>query len=322
MLARMRDSGVGYCAMEVSSHALDQERVRGLTFHSALFTNLTQDHLDYHKDIETYFGAKAKLFEGLSPDTTALINIDDPFGQRLTEMTRARVVTYAVDRPATVKACDVRMDMEHTEFTLDCAGESEKVSLRLIGRHNVYNALAAYAWARQAGFTHEQIKSAIGDFCAVPGRLERLDSRRGFSIFVDYAHTEDALKNVLSALRQLCTHKIIVVFGCGGDRDRTKRPRMGKVVSELADLAIITSDNPRSEDPQDIIRDIAAGIPKDNFCIIPERREAIQRSLSLAQPGDIVLIAGKGHEDYQVIQGKTIHFDDREAVRECLRSTS
>ncbi|MDD5347807.1 MAG: UDP-N-acetylmuramoyl-L-alanyl-D-glutamate--2,6-diaminopimelate ligase [Candidatus Omnitrophica bacterium] len=322
MLGEMLSCGVSHCCMEVSSHALDQGRTDGINFRAGIFTNLTQDHLDYHKDMEGYFRAKAKLFAGLPADSVALINTDDPFGRRLIAMTGARVVTYGLENDADVIARDIRLGVSGTRFLLRASGTAERYAIRLIGRHNLYNVLAAYAWGRAVGFPTAAVRKALEGFAQVPGRLEPVATAKGFSVFVDYAHTEDALTNVLQALRQITRRRIIVVFGCGGDRDKSKRPKMGQAVTRLADFAIITSDNPRSEEPQDIIRDITRGLGGDNFCVIPERLDAIRKSLELAKTGDVVLVAGKGHEDYQIYGDRTVHFDDREAVRECLRSTS
>jgi UDP-N-acetylmuramoyl-L-alanyl-D-glutamate--2,6-diaminopimelate ligase len=205
-------------------------------------------------------------------------------------------------------------------LTASAIGVEQKIRTQLIGRHNVYNILSAVAWALTEGLDLSLIKSAIEKFDLVPGRLERIYSSGDFWVFVDYAHTEDALQNVIRTLRDLTTNKIIVVFGCGGDRDKIKRPKMGYAVSELADFAVITNDNPRSEDPQEIIEDIKKGIKKDNYCVISERKEAIKKALSLAKSGDIVLVAGKGHENYQILKDRVVHFDDREVVRECLMS--
>jgi UDP-N-acetylmuramoyl-L-alanyl-D-glutamate--2,6-diaminopimelate ligase len=320
MLARMRDAGIDHCVMEVSSHALDQDRAQDIDFGSGIFTNLTQDHLDYHKTLEEYFKAKSKLFKNLSAGSFAVINIDDKYAKKLAKSTKAKVITYGIDNDAAVKALDIRFDVSSTEFTISSPKNDLKIKTSLIGKHNVYNILAAFAWAQKEGIDAQAIKKAIEKFTLVPGRLERVDCDSDFAVFVDYAHTEDALKNIIQSLRQISSRRIIVVFGCGGERDRTKRPKMGRVVSELSDYAIITSDNPRSEDPLQIIEEIKKGIKKDNFCVIPERMEAIRRSLSLAGCGDIVLVAGKGHEDYQILKDKILHFDDREAVKECLRS--
>ncbi|MDD5166466.1 MAG: UDP-N-acetylmuramoyl-L-alanyl-D-glutamate--2,6-diaminopimelate ligase [Candidatus Omnitrophica bacterium] len=320
MFADMLKSNIRYVIMEVSSHALDQDRVAGINFHSAIFTNLTQDHLDYHKTLEKYFQSKARMFKGLSPDAFAVLNNDDAFSRRLKRYTRAGIITYGIKNKSDITARDIKFDCSHTGFKIITPRGEIKIKSPLIGRHNVYNVLAAFAWGFKAGIALAGIKSAIEKFSSVPGRLEKIDTRAGFSVFVDYAHTEDALTNVINTLRELTRDRIIVVFGCGGERDRVKRPKMGRVVSELSDYAVITSDNPRSERPQAIIDDIKRGIRKKNFCIIPGRLEAIKKTLAMAHDGDIVLVAGKGHENYQILNDKTIHFDDREAVRECLRS--
>ncbi len=323
LMRRFLDEGVRYVAMEVSSHALDQKRTDGIAFSAALFTNLTQDHLDYHKTMEKYFSAKARLFERLEPGALAVINADDRFSKRLLERTPARRVTYGIDHAAgtDVVARDMKMDMEGTSFSLRSRkGMEIPLKTALIGKHNVYNILAAAAWAFDAGFKPEEIQSVIRDFPCVPGRLEKIDSRHGFGVYVDYAHTEDALKNVITSLRRISRKRIIVVFGCGGDRDKAKRPRMGRIVTRLADYAIVTSDNPRSEDPADIISEVVKGITGKNYQVIPERSEAIGKSVSMARNGDIVLIAGKGHETGQIIRDKVVHFDDREVVKKCLRS--
>ncbi len=320
MLSNMLKEGADYAVMEVSSHALDQNRVEGIKFHSAIFTNLTQDHLDYHVSLENYFQAKAKLFRNLDSGSFAVINNDDPYASRLKELTKGEIVTYAIENKADVMAKDIKFDISHTEFVLKTEKFERRFKTKLIGRHNAYNTLASVAWGLREGLSLSAIESAIAKFNFVPGRLENVESNKSFAVFVNYAHTEDALKNVITALRPVSSGKIIVVFGCGGERDQTKRPKMGHVVTELADYAIITSDNPRSEDPDKIISDIQKGIQKDNYCVIPDRKEAILKALSLAKDKDIVLIAGKGHEDYQVLKDKTIHFDDREVTKECLKS--
>ena len=322
MLAQMSKEGVNFAIMEVSSHALDQDRTQGVIFSSAIFTNLTQDHLDYHKTLASYFQAKAKLFKNLSPSAFAVINNDDKQAAALKEITKAKVITFGIENDALVKAEDIKSSVRHTEFLLSAPKTKINVRTSLIGRHNVYNILAAAAWAQNEGIDTKTIKSAIERFSLVPGRLERIESARHFSVFVDYAHTEDALKNVIRALRHIAEKRIIVVFGCGGERDRSKRPKMGRTVTELADYAIITNDNPRSEEPLAIIRDIKKGVRKNNYLVIPERSEAIKKSLSLAREGDVVLVAGKGHENYQILKDKTIDFSDREAVQQCLKSMS
>ncbi len=312
---------INYVIMEVSSHALSQDRTLAIAFHSAIFTNLTQDHLDYHKTLEDYFQAKAKLFKDMNSGTFTVINNDDEYGKRLKRLIKGpEIITYGIENEADITACDIKLDISYTEFILRTAKQEFNFKTRLIGRHNIYNMLASFAWAFKEGLDQKIVKSALEKFDFIPGRLEKINCRRDFSVFVDYAHTEDALTNVIKALRQISGRRIIVVFGCGGERDKTKRPKMGHTASELADYVIITNDNPRSEDPQDIIKDIIKGIRKNNHCTIPDRKDAIRKSLSLAAAGDIVLIAGKGHEPYQILKNQTIRFDDRETVKECLES--
>jgi UDP-N-acetylmuramoyl-L-alanyl-D-glutamate--2,6-diaminopimelate ligase len=319
LLSEMAKENVKYAVMEVSSHALDQRRTEGINFHSALFTNVTQDHLDYHGTLEDYFKAKARLFDGLCEKSFAVINNDDPYGRRLREI-RAEVLTYGIVTPSDVVAMDLTFDIHKTEFTVETDDHRARFKTRLIGRHNVYNILASVAWGMKEGLRLPAMQAMVEQFQPVPGRLERIEFAGDFAVFVDYAHTDDALRNVLTSLRQVSSGRIITVFGCGGERDRDKRPKMGNAVTELSDFAVITNDNPRSEDPQEIIAEIKRGISKDNYRVIPDRREAIRESLTLAKSGDIVLIAGKGHENYQIFRDRTIHFDDREVARECLRS--
>lgn len=319
MFSMMSKDGCDYVAMEVSSHALDQARTEGINFNSAIFTNLTQDHLDYHRNIDEYFQAKLRLFKGLPLDAYAVINKDDKYAVTIPGFTRAKIVTYAIDSSADIMAKDIKFDIKSTDFRVLGLGEDFRIRSKLIGKHNVYNMLAAIGWALPAGIAAAVIKPALEGFSCVPGRMELASFTNSFSVFVDYAHTDDALFNVIKSLRQISSGKIIVVFGCGGDRDKSKRPKMGRVVTELADYAFITSDNPRSEDPRDIIDDIISGIAKNNYCVVPDRAEAIKQSLAIAGIGDVVLIAGKGHENYQIIRGRKKHFDDREVVRECLR---
>jgi UDP-N-acetylmuramoyl-L-alanyl-D-glutamate--2,6-diaminopimelate ligase len=319
LLAQMCKGNIDYVAMEVSSHALDQQRTEGINFHSAIFTNLTQDHLDYHKTLENYFKSKARLFRHLDKEAFAVINNDDKYARFIKGLTEARIITYGIDRDADVHAEKIRLDSYGTEFKVATAKGDITLRSHLIGRHNIYNILAVVSWALKEGIALSLIKAGMENFSLVPGRLERIRNDRGFSVFVDYAHTEDALKNVITALREVYKKKIIVVFGCGGERDKTKRPKMGRTVTELADYAIITSDNPRSEGPLTIIEDIKRGIRKKNFCVVLERRAAIKESISLARKGDVVLVAGKGHEAYQILKSEILPFDDREVVRECLK---
>jgi len=319
LLAKMQAQGVKYCAMEVSSHALDQKRVSGINFRQAIFTNLTQDHLDYHKNINRYFSAKLKLFRMLGTSGIAIINNDDKYGRRIKQSVSCRLISYGIENKATVMARDIYSSIEGVEFTLVAPGVNSRIKARLIGRHNIYNILAAVSWGLSEGLRFKDIKSAIEKFKCVPGRLEKVLPGSRLNIFVDYAHTPDALFNVISALRPLTQGKIIVVFGCGGERDKLKRPKMGEIVTTLADYAVITSDNPRSEDPACIIKDICKGIHKDNYRVVPDRFKAIKQALKLIKQGDCLIIAGKGHEGYQVLKNRTLHFSDREAVVKCLR---
>lgn len=318
-LAEMASRGGAYCAMEVSSHAVDQKRVSQINFCSAIFTNLTQDHLDYHKNLENYFLAKAKLFRSLPASSTAIINNDDRYGRRIKDMTRAKVMTYGINRPSAVMASDIVFRMHKTEFTLLAPKVNIRIKTNLAGRHNIYNILAAVCWGISEKLNIRDIKNAVEKFKNVPGRLERVACKKGFDIFVDYAHTPDALFNVVSALRPLVQGRIIVVFGCGGERDKLKRPKMGMMAAKLADYTVITSDNPRSEDPKQIIKDICSGIKKNNYCVAVDRFEAIRKGLALAKKGDCLLIAGKGHENSQILKNKVLDFCDRKAVLKCLK---
>jgi UDP-N-acetylmuramoyl-L-alanyl-D-glutamate--2,6-diaminopimelate ligase len=318
MSAMLRNS-IDYLVMEVSSHSLDQRRVEGVDFTAAVFTNLTGDHLDYHKTMDGYFEAKAKLFEGLGSGSYGIINIDDEWGRKLLKRSKGRIVAYGTKRNADFIAGCIELSLSGTKFAINTPNGQININTRLIGLHNVYNITAAVAAGAALGFSPEAIKRGVENVRSVPGRLEAIDCGQPFKVFVDYAHTDDALYNVMSALRPLILGKMMVVFGCGGDRDRTKRPRMGKVAGELADLVIITSDNPRGEDPKAITDEIAAGIETKNYAIVIDRAEAIRRSLSEARDGDCVLIAGKGHETYQVLMNTTVVFDDREVAKKILR---
>jgi len=318
MLKKMLSQKVKYCAMEVSSHALDQDRVAGINFSYAIFTNLTQDHLDYHQNLEKYFLAKTKLFCALPAVAKAIINNDDPYSRRLKRLTRAKVLTYGIRNRSEIMAKKINFGLHSTEFSLVAPNFNIRLKTNLVGSYNVYNILAAVAWGMVEKLPMRKIKSAIEKFKNVPGRLERVYCAQGLNILVDYAHTPDALLNVLGALRPLVKGKIFVIFGCGGERDKLKRPLMGKVATELADYAIITSDNPRSENPIKIIKDIVKGIEKSNYCLISDRKKAIRKGLSLINNHDCLLIAGKGHENYQILKDKVLSFNDRKVVCECL----
>lgn len=319
LLKKMYMQKVKYCAMEVSSHALDQQRVAGVNFSHAIFSNLTQDHLDYHKNLENYFLAKAKLFSALASRASAIINNDDQYSQRIRKLTKAKVLTYGIINSSDIMAKEINFGINSTEFSLVAEHVNIRIKTKLIGRYNIYNILAAAAWGVSEKLPLRDIKSAIEKFQSVPGRLEKVYCSWGLNIFVDYAHTPDALYNVISALRPLVKGKIIVIFGCGGERDKLKRPLMGKLVTQLADYAIITSDNPRSEDPKAIIQDIQQGIQKSNYSVVYGRSEAIAKGLSLIDKTDCLLIAGKGHEDYQILKNKVLKFSDRKVVGECLK---
>lgn len=315
LLKEMADSGCGYCAMEVSSHALDQERTRAVNFEAAIFTNLTGDHLDYHLNPENYFLSKSRLFSSLGKNRAAIINMDSPFALRLKSLTKARIVGYAINNDSDVTARTVISRISGSEFIIKHRKTKVRIKTPLIGAHNVYNILAAAAFALTQKISWEAIKEALENFPGVKGRLERIPLSQGRSVFVDYAHTPDGLENVLSALKGLTGKNLILVFGCGGDRDRAKRPIMGQIAAKYADRIIITSDNPRGEDPKDIAGEISPGIKNKEYDIILDRKEAIGQALKLSGDKDIILIAGKGHENCQVFKDKSVEFDDVQIVK-------
>ncbi|WP_037353005.1 UDP-N-acetylmuramoyl-L-alanyl-D-glutamate--2,6-diaminopimelate ligase [Selenomonas sp. FC4001] len=327
-LAIMRDKGMDYVVMEVSSHALDQNRVAGIEFDTAVFSNLTQDHLDYHKTLENYKLAKARLFdllgkEGVKENKTAVVNADDEAGKTMLEHAKCRHLTYGIENKASLQATNVEVLASGANFTLteEFLGKLD-LQLHITGIFNVYNVMAAVGAAIAEKIDPAVIEKALLKFTSVPGRFELVKAGQDFSIIVDYAHTPDGVENVLNTARRIAKKKIIAVFGCGGDRDRTKRPIMGRLAAELADVVIATSDNPRSEDPAFILSEVEAGVKetigdKHHECII-DRREAIFRAVELAETDDIVIILGKGHEDYQILKDKTIHFDDKEVAREAV----
>jgi UDP-N-acetylmuramoyl-L-alanyl-D-glutamate--2,6-diaminopimelate ligase len=325
MLSQMRGAGCKAAVMEVSSHALAQDRVRCIEWDCAVFTNLTQDHLDFHGTMENYFEAKSLLFTGLSGQkkkAVAVINADDRYGAKLTRMCGATpVLTYGLGVRADFRASEVKTDFSGTSYQLDARGKSFLVRLPLIGRFNVYNSLAAIAAAAAIGIEVRHAVVALANAPHVPGRLEAAPVKRQFRVFVDYAHTDDALINVMKTLRELSPRRLIVVFGCGGNRDKAKRPKMAAAVDELADWGIITSDNPRKEEPEAIIEDIVAGYRGRNYEVVVDRREAIFRAVAMAQPRDIVLLAGKGHEAYQEFADHTVPFDDVHTAIEAVEAT-
>ncbi len=324
----MADAGSKAVVMEVSSHALALNRADAAAFDAAVFTNLQRDHLDFHKDRETYFKAKLRLFQFLADSPkkkpSAVVNADeDKAGEILAALDpRVKAVTYGIDKPADFRAGKIEILQDRTVFELCAPGIRRKVTLKLLGRYNIYNALAAIAAAVSVGVPLETAVKGAETLANVPGRMERVELGQPFSVFVDYAHTDAALENVLSNLAKMPHKKIITVFGCGGDRDRTKRAPMGKAAASMSDSAIVTSDNPRSEDPARIFADIEAGLKGSfsNYVLIPDRKTAILKAVELAQAGDIVLIAGKGHEDYQILKDRTIHFDDRETAAEAIKA--
>ncbi|MBF2050860.1 MAG: UDP-N-acetylmuramoyl-L-alanyl-D-glutamate--2,6-diaminopimelate ligase [Leptolyngbya sp. IPPAS B-1204] len=322
-LAEAVAAGSQLAVMEVSSHALAQGRVLGCPFEVAVFTNLTQDHLDYHKDLEDYFAAKALLF---SPDYLkgrAIVNLDDPYGRRLIEqLNPAQVWSYSVtDQTADLWTSDLVYEAEGVRGRLHTPQGTIEFQSPLVGQFNLANLLAAVGAALHLGVDLATIAAALPRFSGVPGRMEQVQIRsdQDISVIVDYAHTPDSLENMLRAARPFISGRMICVFGCGGDRDRTKRPKMGAIAAELSDWPVVTSDNPRTEDPERILQDILTGIPASvNPTVIADRAEAIRTAILQAQPGDGVLIAGKGHEDYQILGTEKVHFDDREQARAAL----
>lgn len=318
LFRKMRDQGTTHVVMEVSSHALDQERTHGIEFHGAVFTNLTMDHLDYHSNMSSYRNAKARLFRDLSPRAFAVLNRGDYASIYFGLQTRARVFWYGLDQGSGIRARLVNLYLGGMAVGLSTAQEEVVVSTGLLGEHNLCNILAAATAAMAMGIGLKDVKRGIESLPPVPGRLERVATTGGYSVFVDYAHTPDAMESVLGALRTVVKNRLLVVFGCGGDRDRGKRPLMGHIGERYADCLWITSDNPRNEDPMDIIKDIVRGISGGAYRVEPDRRRAIESALSEAKVGDVVLIAGKGHEGMQIFSDRVVAFDDRAVVREIL----
>ena len=325
LLARMVDCGVRSVAMEVSSHGLAQRRVGGCEFDCGVFTNLTREHLDYHVTMESYLDAKLLLFreygQASAKEFTAVINLDDVAAPRVVGAVKGRLITYAVKTAADITASDIQASGNSVTYLLRWGSESAHIRLRLGGLFNVYNSLAAAGAAIAQGVLLSQIAEGFQSVEGVAGRFESIECGQSFTVLVDYAHAPDALENVLRSARQLTPGRLIVAFGCGGNRDRGKRPIMGRIAAELADVCVVTSDNPRKEDPDAIIQEILAGIEKpfgERVIVEPDRREAIRAALGSASDDDVVIIAGKGHEDYQIFADRTVHFDDREVVREIL----
>lgn len=329
LLREMVDEGVETAVIEVSSHALSLERVTGCEFDVAVFTNLTQDHLDFHRDMEDYLQAKARLFRSIGGGVKkwpkfVVINGDDAYALRIIPEVGVPVITYGLHGDADVKAVDIGASDHGSSFTVVSKQGSVRLNMKLAGLFNVYNTLAAFAVGLGSGFSPDLVARALESVEVVPGRFEIVDCGQDFMVVVDYAHTPDGLENVLKSARVVTSGRLIAVFGCGGDRDRTKRPIMGRIAGLYSDLPIITSDNPRTEDAMRIIGDVEAGIrgvkEPGQYRVIPDRREAIRAAIMEAHGGDLVLIAGKGHEDYQIVGNLKFHFDDREEARKVLCS--
>jgi UDP-N-acetylmuramoyl-L-alanyl-D-glutamate--2,6-diaminopimelate ligase len=323
LLASMRDKGCRAVALEASSHALEQARLAGIHFTGAAFTNLTGDHLDYHKTMDNYAAAKAKLFEQLDAESIAVVNDDSKWSDVVLKDCPSRIMRFGFTKRADYRASNIAVLAQGTRFLLQTPDGKADVSMKLIGKHNIENALTAAALVGEAfGLSINQIASGLRDATGAPGRLQPVEMGQPFAVLVDYAHTDDALENALSALRPLTKGKLRVVFGCGGDRDPSKRPRMAKVAEKNADAIYVTSDNPRTENPQAIIKQIEAGFSKSKakqLVVEADRRAAIEKVIADSEAGDVVLIAGKGHENYQIIGTEKHHFDDVEEARRVLQ---
>jgi UDP-N-acetylmuramoyl-L-alanyl-D-glutamate--2,6-diaminopimelate ligase len=331
-LRTMVDEQVQYCTMEVSSHALELGRVKGCRFRSALFTNLTQDHLDYHVTMERYRDAKGLLFSRMGNDYDpdldlnqyAILNADDLASEHYAQLTSAQVITYGIEKAADVRARDIRVTLSGTSCLLDTFAGSIPLHMKLIGKFNVYNALGAIASTLVEGIPLDRIVHSLEEIDPVDGRMQTVNVGQDYLVLVDYAHTPDGLDNALRSVSEFAQGRIITVFGCGGDRDRTKRPIMGGIAAQYSDMVIITSDNPRTEDPEAIVMEVAQGVKdsgysEDRYAVIVDRAEAIKRAVSVARTNDVVLIAGKGHETYQILNDRTIDFDDRIVATEAIR---
>ena len=328
-LREMVDNNIEYGVIEVSSHALALKRVKGCSFRVAVFTNFSQDHLDFHGTMEDYFAAKTMLFDYLGKDDYAVLNWDDPMVRSLGEKLNCHCITCGIERGAMLRAKNITDNRQQTAdnrlqwgLSFDIQMPDDRFTLKsaLIGRNNIYNILMSAGVAYALGVSREAIIEGIRTVKPVEGRLEKIDAGQNFLCIVDYAHTEDALKKLIEEARLITGGKIITVFGCGGDRDRTKRPKMGAVASDLSDFVVITSDNPRIEEPSEIIKDIIKGIKKDNYMIEPDRAKAIEKAVSIAKTGDILLIAGKGHENYQEIKGIRYPFSDKEVFKKTIQN--
>lgn len=325
LFAEARKAGCDYGAMEASSHAIAQERIAGVRYRAAAFTNLTQDHLDFHASMEEYCEAKLGLFRRVEGEGSfCVVNVEDPWSGRFIDAAPGTVFTFGDGGDC--RAADIRMEGSRAAFIAHTPWGASEVRVPLLGRHNVMNALGVIAICGGFGLSLVDIAAGLESAPRVAGRFEPVDCGQPFHVIVDYAHTDDGLRNVLTAARSICSGRVITVFGCGGDRDKTKRPKMARASAELSDYCIVTSDNPRTEDPLAILADIERGMIDAgktrvrDFDVIADRREAIVRAIGLARPGDLVMIAGKGHEDYQILGTEKIHFDDREEARKALEA--
>lgn len=322
LLGDMVAEGVNLAVMEVSSHALSLGRVTGCEFDAGIFTNLTQDHLDYHKTMKDYLKAKSRLFAGLKGSKQpkiSILNKDDPAFGELCRVSAAPVVSYGIHNSADYQAENVKVTTAGVHFQVRFREKVQEITYATPGFFSVYNALAAFAWGVERGYSAETTAAALAEIPGVPGRFESVRLGQPFQVIVDYAHTPDGLENVVRTARDFTEGRLLTVFGCGGDRDRSKRPLMGAVAAEKSDFLIVTSDNPRTEDPDQIIREILTGVSAVEFAAIRDRREAIEKACAMAKPGDTILIAGKGHETYQIFGTEVHPFDDREVAREALR---
>jgi len=323
MQQQMVQTGSKYMVIEASSHALSQGRLAAIDFDAAAFTNLSSEHMDYHKTKEDYLQAKIRLFENLPSNATAVLNKDSKEAKQIADKTNAKIIWFGIDSQADLTAHIESTDINGTAIELKFAGQKQKLTTPLLGKYNVSNLLAAAGLCIAEGLDLQTIAKGLSALKVIPGRLEKVDSDKDFTVLVDYAHTDDALKNVLSTLRPLCRGKLTVVFGCGGDRDKTKRPRMARVAEQLADQIFVTTDNPRTEHPLEIIGQIVTGFDNpvaDTIIKEPDRKTAIEQAINSASAGDIVLIAGKGHENYQIIENEKIHFSDKEIAIDCLKN--
>ncbi len=327
LLREMVDAGMEYAVLEVSSHSLELERVTGCRFAGAVFTNISRDHLDFHLSFEHYVAAKQKLFRHLDEDAHAVINLDDARARQMATATCAQVTGYAIKQKAPLCVKEYKSSLEGISATLNIPRGSLALRSSLVGEYNIYNILAAVGIGLCMGIDRETIGRGIAELKQVPGRFESIDYGQGFGVIVDYAHTDDALLNLLTTASKLCSGRLITVFGCGGERDVGKRSKMGEVAGTLSDYSIITSDNPRSEDPMQIINQVEAGLigsgkTADNYMVCPDRFWAIHQAIDMAQAGDLVVVAGKGHENYQILADKAVSFDDREVARQLLEQIS